>query len=393
MAPAYSPLLQQYLVSDLPSADDLRPYLRRIDQARWYTNFGPLACELEQTLAGLLTAADPHPENGAIHVTSMATCYQALEAGLRVLGVKPGDRVLVPAVSFPACPLAVQHAGAEVVMADIDASSWTLTPEIARRIAQKIPVAAVMPLALYGMPLPVAPWDAFSRDTGIPVIIDAAAAIESQPILHKGLVAHSLHATKPFGVGEGGALAARSRELIDKARLYSNFGTVERIAYSDGSNAKMSEYHAAVGLAQAARWRDCKQKRRDVLGIYRNHLKPLANRLSLHPSVDHAVVSLLMLRLVEPVAIKLVERSKNEGLALHQTYLPPLYRHPYYANVGLADSDGVMLSPNADIERKASHMANSETMHRHIVGVPFHPFLGEEHVAAVTAALRRLGDI
>jgi hypothetical protein len=130
--------------------------------------------------------------------------------------------VLASAVAFTTCHLAVEHNGAQVVLSDIDATRWTLTPEIARAAASRITIDAVMPVALYGVPLPVIQWDDFSQETGIPVVIDAAAAIEVQEIPRLGFVAQNL---------------------------------------MDGSNAKMSEYHAAVGLAQIERWSRIKRLR------------------------------------------------------------------------------------------------------------------------------------
>jgi dTDP-4-amino-4,6-dideoxygalactose transaminase len=151
----------------------------------------------------------------------------------------------------------------------------------------------------------------------------------------------------------------------------------------------MSEYHAAVGLAQATRWTSIKQKRRMLLDLYRRHLEPLAYAISLHPSIDQAVVSLLMLRFDQPTGPDLIAGGKAEGVGLHRTYLPPLYRHPHFAGIAAANSDGDILPGEASPEKKAAHMGNSEMMDRHIVGVPFHPFLNE----AVVAAFQRLADI
>jgi len=325
-------------------------------------------------------------------LTTMSTCYHALEVGLQMLGVKDGDKVLIPAVTFPACPLATRHLGAEPVLADVDADLWILTPTIARQAAQSMKLAAVMPVAVYGIPLPTAEWDAFSRETGTPVIIDAAAAIENQQIPQKGLVAHSLHATKPLGVGEGGLLVGRDPDVIQRARTYSNFGTIERIAQSDGSNTKMSEYHAAVGLAQLTRWTAIKKKRRALLELYRRHLTPFAGRVSLHPGMDSAVASLLMLRFAKPLPADVIARAKEDGLALHRTYLPPLYRHPYFAGLPTVSADGKSLK-TTDEKQKAAQMAHSEMLLKHLIGVPFHPFLDEDDIGRVTAILRLLTDI
>jgi dTDP-4-amino-4,6-dideoxygalactose transaminase len=387
--PEYSPNsgLQRHLISDLPTAADIRPYLERIDANRWYTNFGPLVCEFEQKITALLSAADPSPNHGTIHSTTMTSCHLALEIALRLVGVSPGGKTLIPAVTFPGCALAVQHAGGEVIFGDVDPSQWVLTPETARLVAQKIKLAAVMPTALYGIPLSAIAWDEFSRDTGIPVIIDAAAVVEKQEILQNGLVAHSLHATKPFGVGEGGLLVSRNQDIIARARRSSNFGMIDRVTQIDGTNAKMSEYHAAVGLAQILRWPMIKQKRHEILGFYKKHLKPFANIVSLHPAIDKAVVSLLMLKFKQPVIDKI---AYTEGVPLHRTYLPPLYHHPFFAGVPVADKDGNLLPGDNSLKKKTTHMTNSEMMHNHIIGVPFHPFLSEDDIAFVTLTIQRL---
>ena len=110
------PALRMHLISDLPSAADITPYLERIDAKRWYTNFGPLVREFELKIAALLAAADTNPQNGAIHLTTMTSCYQALETGLRFLELPEGGKVLVPAITFPGCAHAVRHAGGEIAM-------------------------------------------------------------------------------------------------------------------------------------------------------------------------------------------------------------------------------------------------------------------------------------
>jgi len=384
--------LATHLIADLPSFSDIRPYIERIDAVRWYSNFGQLVLELEHKLTQLLTAADRTPAHGAIALTTMSTCYHALEVGLQMLGIKEGDKVLIPAVTFPACPLSVRHLGAEPILADVDPDLWVLTPSTARQAALAMKLAAVMPVAVYGIPLPAAEWDTFSRETGIPVIIDAAAAIESQQIPRHGLVAHSLHATKPFGVGEGGLLVGRDADVIQRARNYSNFGTVDRIAHSDGSNTKMSEYHAAVGLAQLTRWADIKKKRRALLILYCKHLLPFDEQISLHPGMDSTVASLLMLRSAKPLPADIIARAKEDGLALHRTYLPPLYRHPYFAGLQTIGTDGKILK-TTDAKQKAAQMTHSEMMLKHVIGVPFHPFLDEDDIGRASAILRLIIDI
>jgi dTDP-4-amino-4,6-dideoxygalactose transaminase len=218
--------------------------------------------------------------------------------------------------------------------------------------------------------------------------MDAAAAVESQQIPRYGLVAHSLHATKPFGVGEGGLLVSRDFDAISRARQYTNFGMIDRICRANGSNTKMSEYHAAVGLAQLNRWGDVKQRRTLILETYQHHLRSLSGYMWLHPCVDVAVASCLMLHLGKPVAEQVAARGKEVGIGFHRTYLPPLYYHPYFNQLSLFDSNGSELPGSANDEQKRNHMSSSERLRAHLIGVPFHPFIDDSDVATVLGFLR-----
>lgn len=372
-----NPSLALHLIPDLPDTAALQPWLRRIDAQRWYTNYGPLVTEFEQAMTGLLRQAHG---GQTLHLTSLVTGYHALELGLRVLNLPAGGAVLMPAVTFPACPLAAQHAGLQPLLADIDPDSWLLTPAIARAAAQRHKIAAVMPVALYGVPVAAAGWDAFYRDTGIPVLIDAAAAVETQPIPRHGLVAHSLHATKPFGIGEGGLLVSTDAELIARARQLSNFGTQERICHDwGGSNAKLSEYHAAVGLAQFARWPEIKRRRAALRAVYQAALSDLPVRWQ--DGLEQATNSLLMLDVAPLPAATLVAVLQSRGIKAHQTYLPPLYHHPAFAALPRLSTAGVL----------AAWCEQAEHLFRHCCGVPFHPFMNPADVAEVVSALRGAG--
>lgn len=368
-----TPPLSLHLIPDLPSRTELEPFLARIDAQRWYTNYGPLVLDFEAGLRAKLQRANPgHP----VHLTTLSTGYHALELGLQALGLPPDAAVLVPAITFPACPLAVRHAGLTPVLADIAAENWQLTPAIARQAAQKHKIAAVMPVAVYGVPQDAAAWDKFAQETGIAVLIDAAAAVETQPLLRHGLVAHSLHATKPFGIGEGGALVAADPDVIARVRLLSNFGTVERIAQDWGTNAKLSEFHGAVGLAQLVRWETIRTKRQALLQTYQKALAGLPVRFQ--PDIAQAVPSLLMLDCAPHPAAKVRAALQAVGIATHQTYLPALYRHPAFTALKRVNATG----DDVDICPNAEHLA------AHVVGVPFHPFMGANDVSVVADALK-----
>lgn len=383
----------KHLVPDMPSADELQPYLRRIDAARYYSNFGPLVREFEEKLQGLLRARDPCPEFGEICVATVASGHSALEIGLRLLGIGPGRRVLVPAITFAACPLAVERIGAEAVLADVDHDTWRLGARTAHGAADGMRIDAVMPVATYGVPVPIDPWDEFSRDTGIAVLIDAAAAFEVQVVPRYGLVAHSFHATKPLGIGEGGALITRDSALIDRVRRYSNFGLVDGVAQVDGTNSKMSEYHAAVGLAQLERWTDIKLKRARVLSSYLAKLATLAEVAEPQRELSQAIPSLLMVLLKRPIATEVAARAKRVGLAAHRSYLPPLYAHPRFQHLMTVNAEGFGLAADVSSVDRCAHMSTAEWLGARLLGLPFHHLMTESDVATSIRILTRLADV
>ena len=186
------------LIPDMPRADELIGLLREIDAHRWYTNFGPLARRFEAQLAGRFEQHAP------VGVVSVCNCTLALELLLAACRLPAGSTVLVPALTFVATGTAIRRAGHQILLADVDPQHWTLTPEIARTAAAAHRVDCVIPVTALGCPVNAEQWDAFSAETGIPVIVDAAGAFGNQAAGRRIAVAFSLHATKTMGMGEGG---------------------------------------------------------------------------------------------------------------------------------------------------------------------------------------------
>ncbi|WP_016744800.1 DegT/DnrJ/EryC1/StrS family aminotransferase [Rhizorhabdus wittichii] len=228
----------------MPAAEALLPYLRRIDAQRCYTNFGPLVAELEARLADRV-GLDP------ACVATVANATAGLTLALQSVAEGRPGVCLIPSWTFVATAHAVAAAGFAPFLVDVDEASWALTPAIALDAVARIdgPVAAIMPVAPFGAPLDIAGWDRFTALTGIPVVIDAAAGHDAVCAGDTPCVI-SLHATKILGAGEGGYVACRRPELVIEIRKRSNFGFYgARNAEVAACNAKMSEYHAAVGLA------------------------------------------------------------------------------------------------------------------------------------------------
>src|SRR5436190_1783226 len=230
----------------LPTAEHLVPYLQRIDEGRWYSNFGPLVSELEQRLS------DHH---GGATVATLANATLGLTLALKTLAPSPGF-CLIPGFTFVATAHAVTQAGHTPYLLDVDAQSWMLTPAAVAEAIEHLggAVSAVIVLAAFGAMPDVNGFARLQAATGVPIILDAAAAFDSfaEPTLTSVV---SLHATKVLGIGEGGYVTSPDAETVRRIHITSSFGFAgERRSMWPAANAKISEYAGAVGLAALDGW-------------------------------------------------------------------------------------------------------------------------------------------
>lgn len=231
----------------LASAERILPYLQSIDEARSYSNFGPLVTAFEARLAGRLR----WPASVATTANGTAAVALALQA------VADGEGYCaMPAWTFAATAHAAVRAGLVPWFLDVDPETWMLDPDAVKAELARAPgrIAAIATVAAFGRMPDLQAWAALREETGVPVVLDAAAAFDT---LTEAPVpaAVSLHATKVMGVGEGGYLATQDPGLVDRIRQLSSFGfRGSRVAQVCATNAKMSEYAAAVGHAALDAW-------------------------------------------------------------------------------------------------------------------------------------------
>ena len=354
------------LLPDMPEHSEVTPYLREMDAARWYTNYGPLVLRFEEQLGSLL--GKPAPSR-----CSVANCTLGLELALTALGLPRGAKVLLPALTFVATATAVLRAGMTPVIADVDAQSWLLGADTAREFARRQKIDCVMPVATYGCPQPLKAWDDFAADTGIPVLIDAAGAFGNQMVGEHTTVVYSFHATKTFGIGEGGLVCAQSKPLIAALKQLSNFGIdiSTGLAMGPGSNAKLSEYHAAVGLAALKSWPDRMARRRKLHADYLAALRASCPQITLQQRPEDGIYSIMQVRLPGGIANSVVAAAlKAKGIETRLWYLPLLGDHPAFAAAPVAGDLPVARALSASM-----------------IGLPFHLQLDAKAIATVCAVL------
>jgi dTDP-4-amino-4,6-dideoxygalactose transaminase len=325
----------------LPPADRLLPYLRRIDASRTYTNFGPLVLELEERLAAQLSLA-----RGGL-VTASSGTAALVGAILATAGRATAARpfALIPAYTFVATAVAAELCGYKPFLADVDPETWLLQPEHALEHPDLSEVGLVVPVGAYGIGVPQAAWRNFRLRTGIPVVIDGAASFEavcSNPATHLGdiPVAMSFHATKSFSCGEGGAVACSDSNLVLQIGTALNFGFCEsRDSRSASLNGKLSEYHAAVGLAELDAWQEKTAAFGRVAATYRRlfDARGFGGKLTLAPDVCSSYV---LMQCSDPEESRRVQRNlATDRIGVRLWYGDGLHRQPHFDSCRRTDLD------------------------------------------------------
>jgi dTDP-4-amino-4,6-dideoxygalactose transaminase len=293
----------------LPAAERLLPYLKTIDSSRIYSNFGPLEAAFEERLAERFGLP-----GGTI--TTVANATVGLTLALTALGARPRTLCVLPAWTFVASAHAVTMAGLIPYFVDVDPETWALDPETIAGVISSAPttVGAVMPVVPFGRPIDTAAWDRFRSRTGLPVVIDAATGFDAiSPGAAPAVV--SLHATKVFGIGEGGLVISNDAALVRDVRTRSNFGFAgTREAAVPAANAKLSEYHAAVGLAALDEWADVRGEWLAVARAYRGAL-PESNRLRFQEGFGQSwIASTCVMSVANSEAVRLADTLERAGV-------------------------------------------------------------------------------
>lgn len=356
------------LVPHMPSTDQVTPYLRMIDENRRYTNFGPLCERFEARLA-----EEVQPRPAALHLTTVSNCTVGLELALQAAGLAAGARVLIPSITFVATATAVVRAGFTPVLADVDPDSWALTPSIARAAIMPMRIDAIMPVSTFGYRHDASEWDRLTAAHGVPVVIDAAGAFGNQGVGNTTDVVFSFHATKSFGAAEGGAVLSGNSARIESIRRLSNFGIDTRVGTIDqiGTNAKMSEYHCALGLASFDMWETVKAARIDLSRRYATALAARVPSLRLQDKPEDGVYPLLPVLVPEgrQAADAMVFLSAL-GIDTRRWYCPPLHRHPALLSV-----------------ENTGSLTVAEDIGERILGLPFFMGMEDDQVSRVVDGL------
>lgn len=238
-----------------------------------YLTEGPVTREFEAVCRDYI---------GCRHAIAVANCTVGLEMALRALEIGPGDEVIVPDYTYPATASVVNIVGATVVLVDVDPETM-LIDMAALEVAITPRTKAVMPVSIFGNPLDYDQLDALKQKHGFYIIEDAACSIGSTYRGHKtGCLADisvfSLHPRKFITTGEGGLVTTNNDDWAKWMESYKHFGMVAAAVREGtvfemiGTNYKLSNVLAAIGLVQMRHIDELLGRRRELAERYRDLL-------------------------------------------------------------------------------------------------------------------------
>ena len=252
------------------------------EDARWYTNFGPCYEELRAQLKTSTGADD-------ILIVSNATI--ALEILLKARRKNLGDDsrrkyVLTPSYTFAATTTSILAAGFLPIYVDIDLDDWHASNEQVDFLARKYAdlLACFLLCHTFGTTptrSKIIDWKKSAERIGVPLFIDSAAGFgsnfdtELNEIQVADATVFSMHATKPFAVGEGGIIAGLP-QIVKSCKQISNFDFDESRSFTEfGTNGKITEIMCATALAVLENFTESLLQRRRVANKFKENLSDL----------------------------------------------------------------------------------------------------------------------
>ena len=251
----------------LPNKDKYKKYIDEIYANGWVTNNGPMLKLLEKRLAEYL---------GVKNIVLVSNGTVALEIAYRTLGIK-GDVITTP-FSFVATTSSLVTNGLNPLFLDIDSQTLNMDPRNIEKLITKN-TSAIVPVHVFSNACEVEKIGDIAKKNNLKLVYDASHAFgvryKGDSILKYGDISTlSFHATKTFHSIEGGALIINDDSLVEKARYLINFGIKNAEEIPElGTNAKMNEFEAAMGLCVLDDMQDLHEKRRIVYEFYKRELE------------------------------------------------------------------------------------------------------------------------
>lgn len=321
-----------------------RQYLMECIDSGWISSEGPFVKAFEDKFSERVDRK---------YGIAVANGTAALEIAIRVLGIGPGDEVVLPDFTIISCAVAITKAGATPVVVDCDPDTWNMdVSQIESKITDK--TVAIMTVHIYGLPVDMDPVIEICRKYKLKLIEDAAEAIG---LRYKGkecgsfgdISIVSFYSNKHVTTGEGGMVLTNHDSFADRARSLRNlcFTPSERFVHHEiGFNYRMTNVQAAIGLAQLERLDQTIQKKREIGRLYHKQLqsfKEIQRPLDKTDYADNIYWVFGVILKDSRNAQTIMKEMSTEGVGT-RPFFYPMHKQPVFREMGLFRSESCPVS-------------------------------------------------
>lgn len=323
-----------FIKPKFPDTEDVANDYDEILAANWFTNFGPFERKFAQEIGTY------------IGEEYFAATFSSATAGLMasiiaVLGHGDGTKyIAMPSFTFAAGADVIVWCGYLPIFVDIENLSLQMDIKSIEMLLNdeqyKNKIAGILFCNAFGVGTTnIEEWEQLADKAGLPLIIDSAAGFgslysEKRKVGSAGTCeVFSFHATKPFAIGEGGAVVSKDRDLIQSLMSIQNFGFRQGNVTQLGFNGKLQEMNAAIGLRQFINFDSILQNRRAVFKQYRMELN--AERFNLQNNAENASLCFATIVVKQPAdRNRYLALLREAGVDAKTYYSPSLHKQDYF---------------------------------------------------------------
>lgn len=312
---------------------------------------------------------------GVKYAVATSSGTTALHIALLAHGIGPGDEVITTPFTFIASANSILYVGARPVFVDIDPATFNICPDLLEA-AITPRTKAIMPVHLFGLPADMDPILELAERYGLVVIEDACQAhgaeYRGKRVGSFGTGCFSFYPTKNITTAEGGIITTNDEKIAEKCRAIRQHGMRRRYYHDElGFNFRMSDVHAAIGLAQLRKLEQFNETRIANARYLSEHLRGVI--VPVVPEGRRHVFHQYTIRVPDGRRDAVLEGLKERGIGTAVYYPVPVHQQRFYRDMGYD-----LVLPEAE---RAS---------REVLSLPVHPGLSRADLERIADAVNEL---
>ncbi|HSH05937.1 MAG TPA: DegT/DnrJ/EryC1/StrS family aminotransferase [Anaerolineae bacterium] len=307
------------------------------------------------------------------HAVATSSGTTALHVALLAHGIGPGDEVITSPFTFIASANSILYTGAKPVFVDIEPDTFNIDPaKIEAAITPN--TKAIMPVHLFGLSCNMDALQAICDKHNLVLLEDTAqshgATYKGKPVGSFGTGAFSLYPTKNMTSGEGGLITTNDEAIAENSRVIRQHGMRRRYYHDElGFNFRMTDIHAAIGLAQLGKLEAFNEKRRANAQFLTTHLEGVTTPFV--PDGHTHVYHQYTIRVTDGRRDDLITHLRNNDIGCGVYYPVPIHQQTYYTQE-LGYNQSLPITEQAALE---------------VLSLPVHPALSPDDLEQIVAAV------